>query len=173
MAFTYTEQAKFNLAMNATLQQSGPQNVAVDNFEAGKGKLTKISKSLTNGTGSGKATNSWHDQRTLTAGSTDNLVLGSGSTLLNAFGVAIGFTNIKWVLIRVTAPAAGQRLVVGNAASNPWLAWFGSTSHTEEVRSVLLKSNDVDGWNVNPNNTLAINNSGSASLTYDIAVVGN
>ena len=173
MATTYTLQGNFNLAFQTQLQQVMAQNTVNDRLQAGAGKFTKINKTLTNGTGTGKATNVWHDQRTLTAGSTDNLVLGSGSALLNAFGVAIGFTNIKWVLIRVTAPAAGQRLVVGNAASNPWLAWFGSTSHTEEVRSVLLKSNDVDGWNVNPNNTLAINNAGSGSLTYDIAVVGN
>lgn len=173
MAFNYTLQGAFTLNFLANLQQVGPQNSVPDKFQSGSGKFTKISKSLANGTGSGKATNSWHDQRTLTSGSTDNLVVGSGSALTNAFGVALAFTNIKWVLIRVVTPAAGQRLVIGNASVSPWQAWFGASNQTEEVRSVLLKSNDVDGWTVNPGNVLAISNAGTASLTYDIALVAN
>ena len=100
-------------------------------------------------------------------------ILNNGS-LLNAFGQALALTKVAWILIRLTAPATGARLLVGNAVANAWLAWFGAVTHTEEVRIVLCKDNQIDQWTVSgTSKVLRINNPTASAIVYDIVILGS
>ena len=128
---------------------------------------------LSNGTAADQATNFWHDKRSVGAAANDDLDLNNGS-ILNAFGQALALTKVAWVLIRLTAPGAGIRLVVGNAPTNPWLAWFGAVAHTEEVRTLVFKDNQIDQWTVSgTSKVLRINNPTASAVVYDIVILGS
>jgi len=83
--------------------------------------------SLTNGNTSGKANQSFHDQRTLATGVGEDLDL-SGS-LVDAFGDSITFTTIKALRIKNTSLVS--TLIVGGAAANAMANIF--TALTDEI----------------------------------------
>lgn len=153
-------------------------------LRSGTTDFPEFTRLLTNGTGANQATNQWSDCRTLAASTREELhlngtlsVLASGTTetLVNAAGVTLAFTRIVWFLCRVRDPAAGKRIVLGDADTNPWLAWFGTNPDaTEEVRVDCLKRNDIDGWAVTGSSAvLRVANPSSVSVVYDIAIVGS
>ena len=163
----------FRTQLANTIGTASAQNTVTDLFVSGTTALPALKKTLTDGATANKADNVWHDRRTITAGANSDLDLNNGS-LFNAHGVALALTRVVWFLMRLTAPATGVRLVVGNAAADPWLAWFGAVAHTEEVRGILLKENQIDAWTVSgTSKVLRINNPTGSSITYDIAVVGS
>ena len=173
MATTYSLSASASLALRVALQQNLAQNSQVDLLQAGLGNFAAYSKQLSDGSTAGKAHVCWHDQRTLAAAGNDDIVLGSGSTLVDAFGVTIAMTRVVWFLLRVVTPAVDKRVLIGNHPTTPWQAWFGATTHTEEVRSFTFKENQIDAWTVAASDTLRVNNPGSVTAVYDIVVVGN
>lgn len=137
-----------------------------------------LSKSmqLISGTGAGKADRVFSDRRTLAASGTEDLDLAG--TLVDAFGAAITFARVKGLVISAAA-ANTNNVVVGAAASAPWIALLGAT-HTLTLRpgafvAVGTGTADAVGYAVTATTAdlLKIANSSSGtSVTYDIHIIG-
>src|SRR5437899_185982 len=81
---------------------------------------------LASGVGAGQADKIWHDNRTLTASSTEDLDLAG--VLVDAFGATLTFARIKGLIV-YASPANTNNVVVGNSASGI-VGWFGANTHS-------------------------------------------
>lgn len=130
---------------------------------------------LASGTGANQASNVFHDQRTLTASSSENLDLAG--TLTNAFGVTLTFTKIKAVIIHA-ATTNTNNVQVGGAASNGWIAWVGDATDIISVKpggTFVWIAPDVNGGAVvaATGDLLKVANSSSGtSVVYDVTIIG-
>jgi len=132
--------------------------------------------SLGNGTTAGNADRVWSDRRTLAASGTEDLDLAG--VLLDAFGATVTFARIKGLII-AAADANANNVVVGAAASAPWVTLLGAT-HTLTLRpgafvAVGTGAADATGYAVTATTAdlLKIANSGAGtSVTYDIHIIG-
>jgi hypothetical protein len=118
----------------------------------------------------------WHDLRTVAAAANHDLVLSGLAQTLFGSAITVGFTAIKGLLIVNTAAVAGEDLIVGAAASHPWGAPFGATTHQVRVPAgaCLLLVNSKPGWTVTSGSAdvLRVANAGTGSIAYKIALVG-
>lgn len=132
-------------------------------------------QNLSNGTGANQASQQWHDQRTLTASSTENLDLAG--VLVNAFGVVVTFTKIKALIIHASA-ANTNDVLVGGAASNAWVGWVNDVTDIVKVKpggTLVWIAPDVNGGAVvtGTGDLLKVANSSSGtSVVYDVIVIG-
>lgn len=130
---------------------------------------------LSSGTGANQASNTFHDQRTITASSSESLDLAG--TLTNAFGVTLTFTKIKAVIIHAAAANVND-VLVGGAASNAWLGWVGDVTDVVKVKpggTLVWIAPDVNGGAVvaSTGDLLKVANSSSGtSIVYDITIIG-
>lgn len=146
-------------------------NQVVDEVVLGTTKFPAISADLSSGTGANQANKVWG--KTLTINATTNTVpnLFDGS-LMNGRNQSLAFTNVRRILLRVRAPAAGKKITVGGAATS-WCPWLSANTTTEDVASVLLRESDIDGWTVsNTAKLLMLANPGATPVQLDIVIVG-
>jgi hypothetical protein len=131
---------------------------------------------LDDGAAADQANGLWHDLRSLTAATSDDLVLSGLPQTLFGSAITIGFAAIKGLLIVNTATVAGEDLIVGAAASHTWSAPFAATTHQVRVPAgaCLLLVNGKAGWTVASGSAdvLRVTNPGAASIAYKIALVG-
>lgn len=168
MADTLT--ATFDPAFTAVFKRALSVSTIPDRLVAGSPSFAALTKTLANGTGANKANKRYWHNRTVANGTNDDIDL---TTLTDDFGSTINFSLLKWVLIRLSAPATGVRVVIGNAGTNSFVGWFGAAAHTEEVRDQLWRVNQIDGWTVdNTHKILRINNPTGSPIAYDIALLG-
>jgi hypothetical protein len=148
-------------------------------LDLGSGKVPQAlnrKMSLASGTGAGKADRVWSDRRTLAASATEDLDLAG--VLTDAFGSAITFARIKGLIV-AAADANTNNVVVGAAASAPWITLLGAT-HTLTLRpgafvAVGTGAADAIGYAVTATTAdlLKIANSSSGtSVTYDVHIIG-
>jgi hypothetical protein len=135
--------------------------------------------SLVDGTATDQADKLWHDERTLAAGTSENLDLTSLASPLFGGTVTIAFAKVKVLLIVNTSTVAGNVLLVGGAGAggNGWGApWDNNADAKAAVPgdAALLLVNKKSGWAVanGSADVLKIANSGTGSVTYRIAIVG-
>ena len=130
---------------------------------------------LATGTGAGQADKIWHDERTLTASSVEDLDLAG--SLVDAFGTTLTFARVKGVVVYAN-PANTNNVVLGNV-TNGIVAWFGAATHTISVRPggvFAILATDATTYTVTPGTAdlLHVANSGAGtSVTYDVVVVGS
>jgi hypothetical protein len=130
---------------------------------------------LSTGTGANQADKIFHDQRTLTASSTENLDLAG--VLVDAFGTTITLLRVK-VLLVYAAAANTNNVLVGGAASNQFINWVGDPTDVVVVRPgglFLTVAPDATGFAVTPNTgdlLKVANSAGGTSVTYDIVIIG-
>lgn len=177
MASTYALTGNYYLSFAAQLIETWgtgtAQNTVVDALIAGTTSFPALKNQLTDGNAANQAHQFWHDCRSVAGSANDDLDL-NGGTMTNVFGVTVTMTKVAWVLLKLVTPAVGVRVVVGNAASNAWTAWFGAQSHTEECRDTLFKVNQIDQWTVDSTHkTLRINNPTGSAISYHIAILGS
>jgi hypothetical protein len=172
---TYTIQATSTLALAVTYTEKTLQNFVQDRLVAGSGNFKKLQKSINaTGTAANQGKFLYHDQLTVQPATNTDLILNSATnTFVDAFQLPLQFTAVKWFLLRLTAPAAGVRIVLGNAAGQPWPAWFGQSNQTMEVRDELFMVNQIDGWTVVAQDKLRFNNPTASAITFDIAIIGS
>lgn len=128
-----------------------------------------------NGVGAGKANLIWHDQRTLTASSTENLDLAflsatpfSGNTILKRITGILVYaapTNINNVVLGAHASAAWAGLLnaAGTITVRPG-GFFSAGSADAIGHAVVASTGDQ----------LKVANSGSgSSVVYDIVIIGS
>lgn len=131
---------------------------------------------LTNGTAAGQADRIWHDQRTLTASSTEDLDLAG--VLTDPTGATITFARVKAIIVQAAA-ANSNNVVVGAAASNAWATLLNGTGTVTlrpgAVFAAVAGVADATGWAVTAGtgDLLKIANSaGGTSVVYDVIVIG-
>jgi hypothetical protein len=167
------------MTLSSKLQISAVADYAttLDLAEA-RSTMTKVYQSiLTNGTGAGMADKVFHDQRTLTASSNEDLDLAG--VLLDPLGGTLTFARIKGLIVAASANNANN-VVVGAAASNAWATLLGAT-HTLTLRpgamfAAFAGQADATGWAVTAGtgDLLRVTNSaGVTSVTYDIIIIGS
>lgn len=137
----------------------------------------KLELGLAAGTGNSQIDEMYHDQRVVTA-STPNDDLDLVGVLENVFGRTINFSRVHALLIQNTSTTSGDDLLVGAAASNPWVAPFnGDVNAVVKVgpNSQLVLANNVDGFVVTGGSADVLriaHDGGAADITYNIALIG-
>ncbi|MBT2505154.1 hypothetical protein J7I98_04425 [Streptomyces sp. ISL-98] len=131
---------------------------------------------LGSGTTAGKADKVFHDRRTLAASATEDLDLAG--VLLDAFGAALTFVRVKGLYVSA-ADANVNNVVVGGAATNPWIGLLTATG-TLTLRpgasvGAMAGVADATAYAVTAGtgDLLKVANSGAGtSVTYDIVIIG-
>jgi len=135
----------------------------------------EFKQSVADGTAAGQADKIWHDQRMLSAATSETLDLSTLTNTLFNSTITINLARVKCIFIKNRSTNAGDELAVGGAATNAFEAPFANAAGgLVEVgpNSPLLLANLLDGWSVGSNVNLKIANTGTADITYDIVIVG-
>jgi len=134
-----------------------------------------ISDKLLNGTGLDQNDIVWHDVRTLSASSSEDLDMAG--TLTDAFGNTVTFSKIKGIVLNNQTTTAGCILEAGGG-SNDFNAWLGATGDKIKVGPnglVVSWNPSLAGYSVTADTAdiLKITNTDSSnSITYQIVIVG-
>ena len=145
---------------------------STDSLTTGGSNFAKLDHSLANGSGANKANKRFRTLgRVLLTGANDDWVLSNGINVKYKFQNVINFTLIKWLILRIPTPAAGVKLLIGNAVV-PWQGWFQTNTYSEYVQDLLIRCEQVDGWPVTPNQTFRVNNPTANPITYDLIIAG-
>jgi hypothetical protein len=134
-----------------------------------------IRDATVNGSGAGQADKHWHDQRTISASSNDDLDLAGGLT--DALGQACTFAEIRGMIVRNRSTSGAVSIGGTTAASNAWVAWVTGTAPAVVVPAggtVILWVPTGTAWAVTAGTAdiLRIGNPGGAAVTYDIYLIG-
>jgi len=135
----------------------------------------KFVDELTTGTAANQADRLWTDTRTIVASGTDDIDLAG--VLTDAFGDTVTLARVKGLIVRA-ADGNTNNVVVGNAATNQFVGFFGAAAHTVAVRPggvFAIFAPDATGYAVTAGtgDLLRITNSSSGTaVTYDIVVIG-
>ncbi len=167
------------LSVNATVRLVASHTGAtVPGITTPEAKVDKAYASLlASGTGAGQGDKFWTAQRTIAASANDDLDLNGGS-LVDAFGVALGFVKIKGII--VSAAAANANNVIIGGASSTFASWVTGTNPAVVVRpgttfALIAGQADASGYAVTATSAdvLRITNGGAGStVTYDIQIWG-
>jgi hypothetical protein len=161
--------------VNLTVKVDSQALSALDFSTVSDPLLRDFTQLLANGTGANQVSNHWHDQRTLTASSSENLDLAG--SLVNGLGQTLTFTKIKALIVKA-AVANVNDVVIGNAAANAWLGPFGAVTHTIAVKPgglVVLVAPDANGYAVTAGTVdilKVLNGGAGTSVVYDIVIIG-
>lgn len=131
---------------------------------------------LANGTGAGQVDRIFHDTRTISASSNDDLDLAG--VLTDTFGATLTFVKVKGIV--VVAAAANTNNVVLGGASNTFSTWLTGTNPAVLVRpgtmfALICGVADTTAYAVTATSAdlFRISNSGAGtSVTYDIYIIG-
>lgn len=130
---------------------------------------------ISDGIGASKAESIFHDQRTLTASSSEDIDLNG--ILLDAFGVAIPFTKIKTMIFAAENSNVND-VLIGGAATNQFATMFSDITDELILRPgglIVLHDPGANGYLVTPatGDLLKIANSaGGSSVIFDIIIIG-
>lgn len=165
-----TLNTKFSVNLNGKLSDTVDKGTREANLAAA------VAISLANGVGAGQADRLWLDDFTIPASGT--LDLDMAGALLDALSGPFSIARVKALV--VTADALNtNNLVVGAAATNPWVGLLGAT-HTVTLRPgafLAAGSGQLDavGYAViaTTGDILRLTNSGAGSAVVgSIAIVG-
>lgn len=128
--------------------------------------------SFTYGTGTGYADLFWCDTRTINASSNETL---DCTSLIDSLGLTIStMAKIKALYVQASAGNTNS-VVVGAAASNPFVGPFGGTAITATLPpGAGLLGWDKPGWTCtgSTKNIKVANSSSGTAVTYKIAILG-
>jgi len=135
---------------------------------------------LTSGTGAGQADKIWHDVRTLTASSTENLDL-AGTGLLDPLTQAVlTFVRVKGLYVAASS-ANTNDVIFGANVANGWAGLIGPTGASGGTITLkpgdgfMAFSTNATAWPVTAGtgDLLKVTNSaGGTSVDYEIVVIG-
>jgi hypothetical protein len=132
---------------------------------------------LQTGTGAGQADKVFHDTRTLTASSTEDLDLAG--VLTDAFGSVLTFVKIKALIISAAAANTNNVLVGGVAAGLSSIIVPQATGivtvRPGAVFAVFAGAADSTGYAVTATTADLLhvaNSAAGTSVTYDVIVIG-
>jgi len=135
-----------------------------------------FSNALTSGTGANQGDLLFHDQRTLTASSTEDLDLTA--TIDDPLGNALSFVKLKAIIV-IAASGNTNNVVVGGATAALAAGEMFSDTTDEVVvhpgGMFALTAPDADGIAVTATTADLIkvaNSAGGTSVTYDVILIG-
>ena len=179
MATTLTALSE-TLTLSGTGSYTGAANAAGGSpggsINLGSGSWAAMIDTLTFGTGNNQVNQVYIAQRTVAAGSDDNLDL-SGS-LKSPVGDTIAFTKIKLCVISIVSPDGTKSLRVGpngvsNAFQGPWGAVTANVYNTITNFDCIVNE-PIAGYTVTDGtgDILPIHNPGAGSVTYNVIILG-
>lgn len=130
---------------------------------------------FTDGAGANQANRIFHDERTISASSNEDLDLAG--SLTDKFGATITFARIKAIVVEASS-ANANNVHVGGAASNQFVNWVANSSDIIVVKPggfFVLATPDATGYAVTAGtgDLLRIANSGAGtSVVYRIWLIG-
>ena len=130
---------------------------------------------LANGAADYQVSKVFSDTRTLAASASEDLDLSG--TLTDPLGAVVAFATVKAILIKAD-PANANNVIVGGAASNPFIGPFGAGTHTLAVKpgGSLLLAAPKGGWAVTAGTGDLLklaNSAGGSGVSFDIEIIGN
>ena len=143
--------------------------------------MASLTITFANGNGADQANRLWRSSRSLAASASEDIDLYDFSGAIDPQGSTYALVKVKALLIRNTSTDNGSTLTIGAAASNPWTGPLGGTSPTitltpgTATQGVLVLVNGT-GWTVTDASAhllKILNNDGTNTATYEIAVVGS
>ncbi len=156
-----------SVRLNATLSKALDLDTPIDPL------VYPLLYTMSNGTATGNVSQMWHDTRTLIASATEDLDFAGGLT--NAFGVALTFVRIKFVLVVASSGNTNDVQVQRIATTGLPLFMADGDGIALGPGELFLYFSPTTGKAVTAttDDTLTITNSaGSTSVTYTIIVVG-
>jgi hypothetical protein len=161
--------ASWKPVLDVTLTNRGPHTYVADQLHTGYGPFATLDRVLSDGMGPGKARHSWHEARTLDPAKSELIDL---AVLKNSFGHEFGFTLIKWFLLRLAKPAAGDFIVIGGADKDAWFGPIGASAK-KAVFDQVVEINQIDGWPVTEtSHVLKVLNPRQTPIEFDIVLAG-
>lgn len=129
---------------------------------------------LATGTAANQADMIFHDQRTLTASSSEDLDVDAGG-LSDAFGTTFTIAKLKLLLICAAAANTNDVVVLGDANSVPILDTAATTHIVAPGGCFCVYDPTLGGWAVTATTGDIIqvaNSGGGTSVTYDVVIAG-
>lgn len=165
------------LRSSLAIAASATQTSALDLTSASAPVNFSRAVALGSGTGAGKADRMWTDRRQIAASGTDDLDL-VGTALLDPFGAVVTFTRIKGLFISADH-ANTNDLVIGAAASNPWVGLLNAAG-TFKLKpggsaAFIAGVEDATAWatTATTGDLLRVANGAAGSVVnYDIVIIG-
>lgn len=161
--------AKIELRYQATLTAVNSDSSLPDRYKLGSGLNPAYEQSYSTGTGTRQGNLHYHKAHSLAAAGTVTIDLNAAVDERGTYN----FANVRVLWIRLRTPATATKVVVGNAAANPWAPWLSDQTKTEDVFSALLRENPVDGWAVPAAANLKITNPSAGAVIVDVSILGN
>lgn len=162
-----------NVDLRITAKIEGAVSVAGDLGNPRQDLAVKAILDLTSGTAAGKADVVFSDTRTLAASATESLDLAG--VLIDVFGATASFAKVVALYVKA-ASANVNDVVLGGAASNGFVAPFGSATDTIKVKSggaLLLMADGGYAVTAGTADLLKVTNGSSGTpVTYDIVIIG-
>ena len=159
---------------NLTLKLDVLQLSALDLATAQFPFLQDWSAQLSNGTGSGQASQVFSDTRSLAGSATENLDLAA--SLTNAFGATVTFTTIKLTVVpAASANNASNAVQVQRGSSNGVPLFLAASDGVQLNAGGIFLFYDPAGVTVTAGtgDILTITNgAGTNTVSYDILIVG-
>jgi hypothetical protein len=133
-----------------------------------------FSDTLTTGTGLDSADRLWHDTRTLSATTAEDIDLAG--VLTDGLGATVTFAKIKGLIIENTSSTSGCILNVGNGTAGI-SSWVGNVNDICKIGPggiLLLWNPSLAGYVVTATTAdiLKIENLGGSSVDYKIILIG-
>ncbi len=131
-------------------------------------------KDMADGTGADQADIVWHvEQQTLVVATSTTLDLENLAQSVFGNTISLSLAAVKAILIDNTSTTAGY-LLIGGAAADEWYAPFAAAGDKVKVMAggQLLLANPGAGWSVAAGSTDLKIEAFTATVTYDIAVLG-
>ncbi len=160
--------------VNVTLKIDSLLLSALDLDTAQDPLVLSILSTLSNGTAAGQASQAWHDRRTLSASASENIDLAG--SLVNAFGVTITFTKVKFIFVQASSSNnVANNVNVSRGSSNGFVWFLAASDGFFLAPGAWCSFFDPTGVTVTAGTgdilTIA-NSAGTNSVTYDIVIVG-
>lgn len=119
----------------------------------------------------------FHDTRTLAGGASEDLNLLALSLSMFGGTITFGFDFVKAILFTNNSTTAGENFKIGGSGSNAFSAPFDNDDDAKLLIPAYghfcLMNPTLAGWDVGAGAyALRIQNSGSATNTYSIAIAG-
>ena len=164
------------LSANVKVSINATQTKTADFESASSAIAHALSVAFADGTAASQADRIFKDTRTLTASATEDLDF-AGSALLDIYGAAVVFADIRVILITADAANTNNVRVIRPAANG--IPLFAAASDEIVVRPggafmYIAQDTTAIAVTAGTGDLLTITNSaGSTSVTYSITVIGS
>ncbi len=137
-------------------------------------------QSIASGTAANQGDRIFHDTRTLSAASSENLSMFDFGGAVDPVGQTYALSRVILVIIQNKATTAGYTLKVGgNGTSAAWVSPFNSVNTDKLIVEpggiICLYAGSTAGYAVvnSTNHLLKIDNANAASVDYNIVIIGS